>query len=287
MKKLEALQKLAPTIRARNQIQQEYETAAGLYKNATDNYTKLLGYQNTSQVHDIPVSDTQQQPFERNKETGRWGPIEGSVPRPIFNPKSPVEQHINMYERTEQSERAKDVQEVINSARKVRKFAGAANTAAELLAGYSGGPFAEIQGQIGSFFPESEYGKIASARELARALRAKMAPDLRAIGSGSTSDLEFSEFMSAFPDLSKTPRGRQLIRDVFNNIAKRELTYADLYQKKAKEGPVSPLEMDNEIEKMFGDRLLTNEQMAIVKGGVPQQYTPEQIEAEKRRRGIQ
>lgn len=184
-------------------------------------------------------------------------------------------------------------------------FAAAGRAAAQALEGYSGGPFAQWQAKLGNVLPESKWGKIASVEELAKGLRGKMVQELRAEGSGATSDLEFGEFMSAFPTLAQTPQGRALISQGFEKYAERVAAAADIYAELVDSGKFSLTSYRKAIKERLGDNLFTREEMAAIRSGgerragpvfdpkasttPARKLTPEQVEAariEAQRRGI-
>lgn len=184
--------------------------------------------------------------------------------------------------------RAKSAQDKQDAAMRVVDFASVAGAAANALEGFSGGWTAELQAKLGRLLPESEYGKIASVADLARGLRARMAPQLRATGSGATSDLEFSEFMSAFPSLSQTPDGRRLIADVSQKIADREVAASDIYGELAAQGPVKISEWRRRVREQVGDLFTPQDKQRLRGGGgaAASQPSRQEVEAEARRRGL-
>ena len=62
----------------------------------------------------------------------------------------------------------------------------------------------------------------ASANALAQALQVSAATQVRAAGSGSTSDLEFKSFLSVFPSLSNSEEGRKLMAEGLKAFAARD-----------------------------------------------------------------
>ena len=71
----------------------------------------------------------------------------------------------------------------------------------------------------------------ASANALATALQTRAATQVRAAGSGSTSDLEFKAYLSVFPSLANTEQGRALMAKGLQAFAERDA----LIEKKARE----------------------------------------------------
>jgi hypothetical protein len=62
----------------------------------------------------------------------------------------------------------------------------------------------------------------ASANALAQALQVNAATQVRAAGSGSTSDLEFKSFLSVFPSLGNSEQGRKLMAQGLQAFAERD-----------------------------------------------------------------
>jgi hypothetical protein len=57
---------------------------------------------------------------------------------------------------------------------------------------------------------------------LAQALQVNAATQVRAAGSGSTSDLEFKSFLSVFPSLGNSEQGRALMAQGLQAFADRD-----------------------------------------------------------------
>jgi len=97
------------------------------------------------------------------------------------------------------------------------------------LRGMGGGPLAEFQAFIGKLMPAtSDWGKMASMSELARTIQAKLAPTLRVVGSGATTDFEMRLFMSAIPTLATTENGRELMAKYMRRVAERAQIRAEI-----------------------------------------------------------
>ena len=65
------------------------------------------------------------------------------------------------------------------------------------------------------------------ANDLANSLAVRGATQMRAPGSGSTSDIEFKSFVSAFPSLANSEGGRELMAKYADAFAKRSAKIAD------------------------------------------------------------
>lgn len=64
--------------------------------------------------------------------------------------------------------------------------------------------------------------------QLYESITNRLAPTLRAPGSGSTSDIEFKGFMRAIGPLSNTPAAREMILDTFEAASRNDVARADI-----------------------------------------------------------
>lgn len=94
-----------------------------------------------------------------------------------------------------------------------------------LLKGKGGGQLVKLTTDIARNFGfESDS---VTANDLANALATRGAVSIRAPGSGSTSDIEFKSFLQAFPSLSNSESGRELMAKYAEAFAKRSARLAD------------------------------------------------------------
>lgn len=68
----------------------------------------------------------------------------------------------------------------------------------------------------------------ASDIQLYESITNRLAPQLRAAGSGSTSDIEFKGFMRAIGPLSNTPAAREMILDTFEAASRNDVARAEI-----------------------------------------------------------
>jgi hypothetical protein len=114
----------------------------------------------------------------------------------------------------------------VNSA---RTAANTANSIATLLKGKGGGEPVKIGAALAQTL--GIQSETASANALAQALQVNAATNVRAAGSGSTSDLEFKSFLSVFPSLGNSEQGRQVMAQGLQAFADRDA----LIERKARE----------------------------------------------------
>jgi hypothetical protein len=114
-------------------------------------------------------------------------------------------------------------------ANSAREFANNAAAINNLLKGAGGGAVVKVGADLVTALGLPS--DTASANALATALQTRAATQVRAAGSGSTSDLEFRAYLSVFPSLSNTEQGRALMAKGLQAFADRDA----LIEKKARE----------------------------------------------------
>lgn len=131
------------------------------------------------------------------------------------------------------------------------------NYVVDALRGYGGGPLTTAKAFVGKFSPDSDWGKLSSVGELASTVQAKLAPSMRAAGSGATSDFEMKMWMKAIPTLATTEVGRELMRKYTNRVAERAAARADIEAQLIDErGRVEYSEVYRRMKAKFGDTFL-------------------------------
>ena len=116
-------------------------------------------------------------------------------------------------------------QEFSASAASARTLARDARVIANLLKGKGGGAAIKLGADIAKTFGFSTDTVVAN--DLANSLAVRGATQMRAPGSGSTSDIEFKSFVSAFPSLANSEGGRELMAKYADAFAKRSAKIAD------------------------------------------------------------
>jgi len=110
-----------------------------------------------------------------------------------------------------------------------REFANNAAAINNLLKGAGGGVTVKVGADLATALGLPS--QTADANALATALQTRAATQVRAAGSGSTSDLEFKAYLSVFPSLANTEQGRTLMAKGLQAFAERDA----LIEKKARE----------------------------------------------------
>jgi hypothetical protein len=126
--------------------------------------------------------------------------------------------------------RAKEFSDAASSA---RKLANDSRVIANLLKNASGGRVIKLTTELARDFGlESE---TVTANDLVNSLATRGAVQIRAPGSGATSDLEFRSYLQAFPSLANSARGRELMARYAEAFAKRSARLADHARKLIRE----------------------------------------------------
>ena len=129
------------------------------------------------------------------------------------------------------------VQNFATSAQSARKFARTSSTINNLLKGKGGGDSVKIGTEIASAIGiKSDQ---VTAQDLANSLVVQLAPQMRAPGSGSTSDIEFKSYISAVPSLSNSEDGREIMTKYAEAFATRSAKLADYAKKLASKNQLS------------------------------------------------
>jgi hypothetical protein len=109
--------------------------------------------------------------------------------------------------------------------------------------------------------------QIATANDLAVAIRARVAPTLRVPGSGATSDFETKQFLAAIPSLAQYPAGRELIAVYTEKLAQRAVAAADLRSQMIESGTYSVKNFQQAMKEQGLDRVFTNAELATLRSG--------------------
>jgi hypothetical protein len=129
------------------------------------------------------------------------------------------------------------VAEFSSSASQARNFASNASTVNALLKGKGGGDLVKVGAEFAKTL--NLKSDTVTANDLANSIAVRGAVGLRAPGSGSTSDLEFKSFISAFPSLSNSESGRALMAKGADAFAKRSALLSDKARELYKAGKYS------------------------------------------------
>jgi hypothetical protein len=115
---------------------------------------------------------------------------------------------------------AKQVSAISDRVNSARAAANTANSINSLLVGKGGGEVVKIGANLAQTL--GIQSETASANALAQALQVNAATQVRAAGSGSTSDLEFKSFLSVFPSLGNSEQGRKVMAQGLQAFAERD-----------------------------------------------------------------
>jgi hypothetical protein len=141
--------------------------------------------------------------------------------------------------------RAKEFSDAAASA---RKLAQDSRVISNLLKGKGGGAAVKMSTDLArSLGFETE---TVTANDLVNALATRGAVQIRAPGSGATSDLEFKSYLQAFPSLSNSDSGRQLMAKYAEAFATRSARLADHARKLIREDRYSEEEMARFYESL-------------------------------------
>lgn len=158
------------------------------------------------------------------------------------------------------------VGEFSSAAAQARNFATQAGAVNALLKGKGGGEMVKVGADIAKTF--NLKSDTVTANDLANSIAVRGATGLRAPGSGSTSDLEFRSFISAFPSLSNSESGRELMAKGAEAFAKRSALLSDKARQLYKAGKYSDAEIAA-YDSQLGAVLDPKEFEPFLKSGSP------------------
>jgi hypothetical protein len=179
--------------------------------------------------------------------------------------------NINMqtYEKQLSKQDAESVGAARVDAEKASNSASQIGLIRDLLKGYAGGPWSEMQATMGKYLPGTEFADATSANQIAKSIQVKLATQSRAIGSGSTSDMEMKAFMESIPSLLTTERGRDAMATIAERMADRAAIAADIKDKMVRNDTYTVQgyrkEVKNELIRQFGDKFLTDDEMKLIR----------------------
>jgi hypothetical protein len=192
--------------------------------------------------------------------------------------------NIDMGQKTVAIERAKAQVASETAAEGALAVAGDVRAIVDVLKGYKGGKFDELQASLGPYFPGTKLAEISSAAGIANALRAKIAPTLRVPGSGATSDFEMKQFMAAIPSLAQYPEGRELLATYTQRFADRAVAAADIKAKMIEDGTYSLKAFQTELKNAGYERILTPEDLQKLNAAKPSTGAGSALPPDVRRR---
>lgn len=118
---------------------------------------------------------------------------------------------------------------IVAAGQNAQEIVGDLTALANLAAGIGTGKEAQITAALGPY-AEAIGVDIAGLGEMQAfsAIRDKMAPLLRQPGSGTTSDFDARQFLSALPGLGRTPEGNKIIVDTLQAVLEHRLKAAEI-----------------------------------------------------------
>ena len=140
------------------------------------------------------------------------------------------------------------------SAETARNLARDSKIIADALRGQQGGAIIKLTTKLQKDLGLE--GERVTAQDLANSLATRGAVQIRAPGSGSTSDLEFKAYIEAFPSLANSEAGRELMAKYAERLADRSEKLADYGRKLIKENAFSQSaisEYDRSLGPVLGD----------------------------------
>jgi len=175
---------------------------------------------------------------------------------------------VNVADKVLAGERAKAQSRAEESAISAQSAASDVKAIVDILQPYRGGAWQDFAGQIGAYLPDTKAEQLATARQTAEAIRAKLAPTLRVEGSGATSDFEIKSFLSAIPSLFNTREGRQTLATYAQRLADRSAAAADVRAELVESGTFSIANFQKAMRERGLDRVFTPEDIKVLRGGV-------------------
>lgn len=161
---------------------------------------------------------------------------------------------------------AERIGEFSSAAAQARNFATQASAVNTLLKGKGGGEMVKVGADIAKTF--NLKSDTVTANDLANSIAVRGAVGLRAPGSGATSDLEFRSFISAFPSLSNSESGRELMAKGADAFAKRSALLSSKARELYKTGKYSDAEIAA-YDSQLGAVLDPKEFEPFLKSGSP------------------
>lgn len=174
--------------------------------------------------------------------------------------------NVNVGDKVLAAERAKAQVVAEEGAINAQSAASDVRAIVDILKPYRGGALQDFAGSIGAYLPGTSLENLATSRQAAEAIRAKLAPTLRVPGSGATSDFEMKSYLAAIPSLFNTAQGRELMVTYAEKLANRAAAAADIRAKLTEEGRYSIKNFQEELKNQGLDRVFTNEDLNILRG---------------------
>jgi hypothetical protein len=146
--------------------------------------------------------------------------------------------------------------ELSTAASSARRFAQTSSIINRLLEGKGGGTMIKVGTETARALGLK--GDTIAANDLAESLNTRLATEVRAPGSGSTSNIEFEAYRAAVPSLKNSEAGRRLMTEVAVKFAERNAKLADYGRSLIRAGKFSDeaiAQYDEKLGSVLGDDL--------------------------------
>jgi hypothetical protein len=146
--------------------------------------------------------------------------------------------------------------ELSTAASSARRFAQTSSIINRLLEGKGGGTMIKVGTETARALGLK--GDTIAANDLAESLNTRLATEVRAPGSGSTSNIEFEAYRAAVPSLKNSEEGRRLMTQVAVKFAERNAKLADYGRSLIRAGKFSDeaiAQYDEKLGSVLGDDL--------------------------------
>jgi len=195
---------------------------------------------------------------------------------------------LNVGDKVLAGERAKSQSKAEDNAINALNAASDVRAIVDVLKPYRGGALQDLAGSVGAYLPGTKLEQLATAKQVAESIRAKLAPSLRIEGSGSTSDKDLSIFLSAIPSLFNTAEGRELIATYSDKLAARSAAAADIRAQLIENGTFTIRGFQQELQKAGLITVFTPEDLQRLNAAKPSQTPGSSLPSDvKRRYGLQ
>lgn len=202
------------------------------------------------------------QPLVDPKERAKFGiPIEDKRPyqlgpgNKLINP--PPETRLNIDQRNEAAfeqaagkHQAERFDKLVSGGMDAKAMSADLNALKDIGSRITTGKTAEIQAAIGPY-AEALGVKMDGLDDLQayKSIVAKLAPRMRVVGSGATSDYEMRQFLEALPGLGKTQGGNEMISTTLQALQDHKETAAEIASK-AMNKELTPREADKMLREL-------------------------------------
>lgn len=179
---------------------------------------------------------------------------------------------VNVADKTYMTERVKQAVKSEEAAFAAINAASDVRAIVDVLKPYRGGALQDFAGVVGAYLPGTSAEQLATSRQVAEAIRSRLAPTLRVENSGPTSDFEMRSFLAAIPSLFNTAEGRELMAIYAQKAADRASAAADIKSQMLTNGTFSINRYKEELKRAGLDTVFTKEELSIIeryKSGKP------------------